>query len=258
MNKEIGARIKVTNPCYEWGMTKVGSVGTIDMMGSINCGVQFDNQNHWWIDDKDYELIEDTKFKIGDRVIYTGSHVPLQGTEGMILRVDLSTAQIKWANNTVSTESPEDYRAVESGPKFKVGDMVRIVAQDTPVDNLVLGKFGEINRISNSDTYWVLLNVPGYESSSWYFSDWQLDLVTINKEDNNMSVVNEVADLDLSENEQLLRKHGLKNECGKPTNEGVAVLNELLFKENEDKIVELLKKLEKKQKDCECKDKKSK
>lgn len=135
--------------------------------------------------------------------------------------------------------------------QFKVGDKVKVITTADDSDKVALEKIGYVWKINQFDSfpYFVDIDVPGKDKTIWVFADWQLmlleDTPKATKKEDNMSLVHEVNNLDLTADERLFRKHGLKDSQGGITEEGVNVLSQVLFKENEEKIASLLKKIDK-------------
>lgn len=171
--------------------------------------------------------------------------------------------------------------------KFKVGDRVRvrehIVRDSNKIDTLPVGYIWVITRIdtfpngSYADLgdiwHWAYLdalelaeeekrcepcsNPHGMIPENLYLNGcsgieiYQSDDLTIKKQTKNniMSKITTFAkNLVLSADEKLLRKYGLKDECGEFTNEAEDLVIAKLVKENESYLIELSKGMEEEEK----------
>lgn len=137
---------------------------------------------------------------------------------------------------------------------YKIGDEVQVIGAADENDNKAMGKIGKIWKInpkSPKTTYWVEIKVEGCDDSKWAFADWQIVRIVVGKnppvkvKESKMSLVHEVSDLNLTANERLFRKHGLKDSAGGVTEEGVSVLAQILFTANEENIAKVLKEIDK-------------
>lgn len=132
--------------------------------------------------------------------------------------------------------------------KFKVGDRVEIVLRDNynvtghyPYGAKDKNKGLCIVELSWDDTRFAVYDVDG--NYVGIFKNHELKLVTNNK--TNMSNIKTfVKNLALSADEKLLRKHGLKSDCGEYTDEAKEIVINELCKEKEAKLIEIAKGLE--------------
>lgn len=163
--------------------------------------------------------------------------------------------------------------------EFKVGDAVRIISEcGTENKNAPIGSIHTIKKIEYCYTQNIFLgdlnrngNISSCGKYSWVYhpenlelvSKWgscltgcgseedTLELITDYKcefKNNKKTIMSKITtfakNLVLSGDEKLLRKYGLKNECGEFTNEANELVISKLVKENEAYLVELAKKME--------------
>jgi hypothetical protein len=170
--------------------------------------------------------------------------------------------------------------------KFKAGDAVKILNTNNvrayyinwPKGEVPIGRIhiltaeDIINNLHLDNNYWgvnfresdfelvgkpVASGYGCYTSSVWDYSGdcvWDYTIpkgcpIIINKKNKIMSnIINVAKNILLSSDEKLLRKHGLKNECGDYTCEAKEIVLLELCKQNESKLLEVAKSAEEEQK----------
>jgi len=228
---KAGDRVKFLRPCignYNDSLWRIGSLGTVqDKMNgydtSCNCYVKID---------------ECLSYKNGN-------------------------------NSDCCVIADDNLELVEPKPKFKVGDRVRIDWKKTNYTNCYDTNYGEVLE-SNYDGY-VRVRIEGGMGSNLGFkpewlllegecgscavkefrtSDYKCDFnepttSSIKKSGNIMSKLTSfVKNSLLSADEKLLRKYGLKDDCGDYTNEAEVLVAQKLIKDNEAYLIEVATAME--------------
>jgi hypothetical protein len=134
--------------------------------------------------------------------------------------------------------------------ELKVGDRVKGVYFCSG-DKRVEGYFGTVIKISSClasisrddapHAGWVVCQKG---DGTWGANVDEGILTIINNKTSMTTILEFVKNLSLSEDERLLRKHGLKDDCGNYTAEAYDLVEEKLTKENETYLIEIAKKKE--------------
>ena len=127
---------------------------------------------------------------------------------------------------------------------FKEGDIILKIK-----DNCCSAKEGKEYKVildTTDDKDGILAVGDSLTSLCHCQSEWEL-ITNKNKTNNIMmtNIKNFVKNLTLTSDEKLLRKHGLKNDCGEYTQEAIDVIINKLVKDNEVDLITLAKEIEK-------------
>lgn len=122
--------------------------------------------------------------------------------------------------------------------KFKIGDRVRYIET-----NYYSHFYDKCGTVTNIDHEGVWVNFDGKElNDTEYFYDHRFELLTNNKT-NNMSILSKIKQITRSEPEKTFVEVGFLNDNEEITEDGRAVLEQILWEQNKDKLKELADKL---------------
>lgn len=129
----------------------------------------------------------------------------------------------------------------------KVGDVLELRWDQWRPLCCSVGSIFTVSEIDNLDT--VRLESRDDPSHVYHWDNFRairenFKLVEENIGDNMSTTSKKIQELNLSEEDRLLRKYGLEDENGKRTSEGQTVMADLLWTEKRDEIVATLKKIE--------------
>lgn len=161
------------------------------------------------------------KFKVGDRVRYKEEYLYLRPSqdkdsinEYIILAVDKSGCGYVYRK--------DNERGIRGGD-YKDFTWVILEHQVEPIENLSTG--------TATCIWW-----SQHGSSDSNFEDYKL-------KENNMNITKFAKELLLSSDEKLMRKYGLKTECGDYTAEAREIILNKLCKDNEAELIDIAKKM---------------